>query len=148
MKNQNTEHHNNNVDEQTLEHGDVVSFGFNLCKVYDPNLKSVFIYRLVKKPIETISLDDSDEDEDTLRPETSDVKVQVTETIELDSDSDLDSGEELFENASDFGSGGASTDRRSSDDEDSYGSDGSGFVVSSICCVFLLSSIASFLHFH
>lgn len=120
-----TKHYVKNADELVLLENDIISFGFNICSVYDRGERNLFMYRLVKKPIVTIALDDSDDD-DTPKP-----VVQVGETIELDSGSD-DSSDENLKNVDD---GDLSSYTSSNMDEtdsydDSLGSDGSdSFVV-------------------
>lgn len=84
-----------NTDETGLLHNDIISFGFNICQVYDPTERQIFIYRLVKEPIVVISLDSDDENANDA--------PQPIITIEIDSDSDTnDSGEEFLENLDDI----------------------------------------------
>lgn len=120
-------HYVKNADELALLENDIISFGFNICSVYDRGERNLFMYRLVKKPIVTIALDDSDDDEDDAPKPV----VQVGETIELDSGSD-DSSDEYLENMDDgdlYCSTSSDMGETDSDD-DSLGSDGSdSFVV-------------------
>lgn len=121
-----------NTDETGLLHNDIISFGFNICQVYDPKERHIFIYQLVKEPIVVISLDsDDDNANDTPQP-------IISETIEIDSDSDInDSGEEFLENLDDITSSSNISSHSSTssvyydnnfDDNASEGSD--SFVVS------------------
>lgn len=78
----------------------MISFGFNTASVYDVNDKNAFIYRLVKEQIETIDIDDSDDENDAAPPPN---KVKIIEisnkVIDIDSDSDSNySGNECFQN--------------------------------------------------
>lgn len=120
-----TKHYVKNADELVLLENDIVSFGYNICSVYDRCERNLFMYRLVKKPIVTISLDDSDDE--APKP-----LVQDGGTIELDSDSD-DSADDYMQNMDDGGfSSHTSSDLDETDSgDDSLGSDGSdSFVVS------------------
>lgn len=60
-----------------LQHNDLISFGFSTSKVYNIRDKNAFIYRVMKDDIETIDLNDSEEDD-----------VDTSAVIEIDSGSD------------------------------------------------------------
>lgn len=132
-----THHYTNNAEEIELDHEDVISFGFNICSVYDPNEKNIFMYRLLKKPIITISLDSDDDEDDGAQNQQNNESVeqnketveQNNETIELDSDSDVhDSGDECFQDIDDVENGNSSSSAFSPSDysdEESIIDDGS-----------------------
>lgn len=124
-----THHYTNNAEEIELDHEDVISFGFNICSVYDPNEKNIFMYRLLKKPIVTISLDsDDDEDDGTQNQQNNEPVEQNNETIELDSESDVhDSGDECFQDIDDVENGNSTSSFSQSDytDDESIIDDGS-----------------------
>lgn len=90
----------NETAEQPIEQNDMISFGFNTVAVYDVNDKNAFIYVLSKEQIETIDLDDSDDDGPAIADKIIDIDDKV---IDIDSDSDSNySGDECIQNIEEF----------------------------------------------
>lgn len=100
-----TTHFKKETVERPLDHNDVISFGFNNATVYDVNDENVFIYRLVKEPVQTIDLDSDNEVEpSTAKPTTKDKFIIIDNKVIIDSDSDSNySGEERFRSMKEMG---------------------------------------------
>lgn len=106
--------------EQPLEQNDMISFGFNTAAVYDVDDKNAFIYVLRKEQIETIDLDDSDDE----APDTTTRIIDIAEkVIDIDSDSDSNySGDECIQDLEEIKEevDPSATDDDSMDPQDSY----------------------------
>lgn len=86
--------------EQSLGANDIISFGFNTASIYDVNDKNAFIYRLVKEVIETIDIDDSDDETESAPPPARGKVIEIAnKVIDIPSDSDSNySGDECLQN--------------------------------------------------
>lgn len=100
--------------EQSLGANDIISFGFNTASIYDVNDKNAFIYRLVKEVIETIDIDDSDDEIESAPPPARGKVIEIAnKVIDIPSDSDSNySGDECLQNIDEI-------EQQESDDKES-----------------------------
>lgn len=123
-----TKHYTNMITEEPLEQNDMISFGFNTASVYDVNDKNAFIYRLVKEQIETIDIDDSEDEEapsSKLNATTKDKFIEIAnKVIDIDSDSDSNySGDECLQNIEEMEEENTSNSSIIIDGDESYSDD-------------------------